>query len=523
MSGIKQAPTLGEFHKVVCDSLGLWSDEKLETTFYVPATEKERRQALEASFSLVEDNKEGQASIQDLLSATCQLAPDNKRISILLKTVRAYVIQYAKNDFNTIREFTEFQNYMLQVIEERYPQPETSHLAKEYYLHALEYYREWVREFVVDHGAIPETYQYFVNNVLKSIVINLVSHHALGDRDWLQQTLQDDWPLRRLIDELLANAGSSVYKLCQYHAEAKTTKDVEFTGLKGGSVDTATKQVIQRLSRFTKVKWRIYLQTILPVQKLTPVECDDAYFTASALGAFIVHNLNIHLNDNQCEPLWDQKFSYPSLGVTTMQSASKVIDYIVEQELPDSEKLKIFEMTKVKLNEYQDVLDSYALTLNKVYKIPQTIEFVYGEGEQFSIKEWSKSLSFQPSWVEYWIKAQNALVIGEHIIATKHYTEVLRDARYSCGPLWMLLFFEVCCLCQKASRELVEEQFDTYYGPLGSQVTSYAKLLGYLPDSGRNPKTLMPNPLTIKENIIINKVQQLLKSDFLVTTKVFNT
>ncbi|PKG73105.1 hypothetical protein CXF86_19385 [Shewanella sp. GutCb] len=517
MSGIKHVPTLGEFHKVVCDSLGLWSDEKLETTFHVPATEKERRQALQASFSLVENNKQGEVSIQDLLNATRQLAPDNKRISKQLKTIRAYVIQYAKNNFSTIREFTEFQKYMLQVIEERYPQPEIAHLAQNYYLNALEYYREWVREFVIDHGAIPETYQYFVNNVLKSIVISLVSHHALGDRDWLQQTLQDDWPMRRLIDELLANAGSSVYKLCQYHAEAKANKDVEFAGLQGRSVDTAAKQVIERFSRFTRVKWRIYLQTILPVQKLTPVECDDAYFNASALGAFIVHNLNIHLNDNQCEPLWDKKFSYPLLGVTPMESASEVIDYTVEQGRPDAEQWMLFEMAQVKLNEYKNVLDSYDLILNRVDKIPTAFKFVYEEGEQFSITEWSKSLTFKPSWVEYWIKAQNAIAIGEPIIAAKHYTEVLRGARYSSGPLWMLLFFEVCCLCQKANRELTEEQFDTYYDPLGSLVTSYAKLLGYLPDSGRNPNTLMPNPLMIKEKFIAEKVQKLLKCGFFQT------
>ncbi|WP_425628621.1 hypothetical protein [Vibrio neptunius] len=520
MTGIKHVPTLGEFHKVVCDSLGLWSDEKIEATFYVPATEKERRQALQGSFSLVAAKNHSGFNIQELLNATRQLAPDNKLVSKQHKTIRSYVIQYAKNDFSTIEEYKEFQNYVLQVIGERYPEHATAHLAKNYYLHALEYYREWVREFVIVGGAIPEAYQYFVNNVLKSIIISLVSHHALGDRDWLQETLQDNWPMRRLIDELLANADSSIYKLSQYHTEAKASKDVEFTDIQGSNVDTAAKQVIERFSQFKKVKWRIYLKTIKPVQKLTPAGCDDAYFTVSALGAFVIHYLNTHLNDNQCEPMWDKKFSYPLLGETTMESASEVIDYAMEQELPDSEQLMLFEMAKAKLNEYQDVLDSYGLILNKVDKIPSVLEFTYGEGEQFSIKEWSKGLTFKPSWVEHWIKAQNAVATGESIIATKHYMEVLKGAKYCSGPLWMLLFFEVCCLCKKEARELSEELFEAHYEPLGSQVTAYAKLLGYLPDSGRNPETLMPNPFTIKETFIIEKVQQLLNNGFLPTPKV---
>ncbi|GAM57276.1 hypothetical protein JCM19231_1437 [Vibrio ishigakensis] len=454
-------------------------------------------------------------NIKELLNATRQLAPDNKLVSKQLKTIRSYVIQYAKNDFSTIREYKEFQNYVLQVIGERYPEHETALLAKNYYLHALEYYREWVREFVIVDGCIPEAYQYFVNNVLKSIIISLVSHHALGDRDWLQETLQDNWPMRRLINELLASADSSAYKLTQYHNKAKASKNVEFTDIKGSDVDTAAKQVIERLSQFKRVKWRIYLKTIKPVQKLTPAECDDAYFTAAALGAFIIHYLNTHLNDNQCEPIWDKKFSYPQLGETTMESASEVIDYAMEQELPEAERLKLFAMAKAKLNEYQDVLDSYGLILNKVDKIPSILEFTYGEGEHFSIKEWSKGLIFKPSWVEHWIKAQNAVATGKSIIATKHYMEVLRGAKYCSGPLWMLLFFEVCCLCKKEARELSEELFDAHYEPLGSQITAYAKLLGYLPDSGRNPETLMPNPLTIKESFIIGKVKQLLNNGFL--------
>lgn len=84
----------------------------------------------------------------------------------------------------------------------------------------------------------------------------------------------------------------------------------------------------------------------------------------------------------------------------------------------------------------------------------------------------------------------------------------------------MLLFFEVCCLCKKEARELSEELFEAHYEPLGLQVTAYAKLLGYLPDSGRNPETLMPNPFTIKETFIIEKVQQLLNNGFLPTPKV---
>lgn len=520
MTGVEHVPTLGEFHKVVCDSLGLWSDEKIETTFYVPATETERRQALRDSLSLVKAKNHSGVDIQELLSATCQLAPDNKLVSKRHKTIRSYVIQYAKNDFSTIREYKEFQNYVLQVIGERYPQDETAHLAKNYYLHALEYYREWVREFVIVGGSIPEAYEYFVNNVLKSIIISLVSHHALGDRDWLQEILQDNWPMRRLIDELLANANSSIYKLSQYHTEVKSNKDAEFTDIKGIHVDTAAKQVIERLSQFKRVKWRIYLKTIKPVQKLTPAECDDAYFTASALGAFVIHYLNTYLNDNQCEPIWDKKFSYPLLGETTMESASEVIDYAMEQELLESEQLMLFEMAKAKLNEYQDVLDSYGLILNKVDKIPSVLEFTYGEGQQFSIKEWSKGLKFKPSWVEHWIRAQNAVATGESIIATKHYMEVLKGAKYCSGPLWMLLFFEVCGLCKKESRELSEELFDAHYEPLGAQVTAYAKLLGYLPDSGRNPETLMPNPLTIKERFIVEKVQQLLDNGFLPNPKL---
>lgn len=512
-AAIERVPTLGEFHKVVCDSLRLWSDDGLEAVFNVPATETERRRVLKDAFAQATKNEQGGISLAALVDKTRELSPEDKQISKQIKTIRAYVNQYAKNDFCSIHEFIEFQHYIVRIIKERFPEDEAAKLAKNYYLSALEYYREWVREFVIEGGAIPEAYQYFINNVLKSIVISWVSHHALDDLGWLQHTLQDDWPMRRLIDELLGNADKSVYQLCQYHEQVKghenRNTDIEVEGLKGENINSAAKQVLERLSRFTKVKWRIYFQTIKPLQRFLPYECDDAYFTASALGAFIIHNLNIHLNDNWCEALWDQEFSYPLLGETSMRSISHVFDEALEQCTSESEFDQYVKISHEKLIQYHHALERHGLSINKEYQIPPTLGFAVGRGEQFSVTTWSERLPEKPDWLKHWVLAKMAVENGEPIVAAKHFSKVLSDAKYCSGPLWIQLFFEVCSLCQKEGIPLGEEIRSEHFDPLGEQVISFAQLLGYLPYSGRNPRTLMPNPATVKEQLMINKLNQL--------------
>lgn len=48
-----QLPTLGQFTKVLCDCLGLWSSNGIDVEFHVPASEKARREALRSAFELI--------------------------------------------------------------------------------------------------------------------------------------------------------------------------------------------------------------------------------------------------------------------------------------------------------------------------------------------------------------------------------------------------------------------------------------------------------------------------------------
>lgn len=68
-------PTLGYFHKVVCDTLGLWSSENEDVTFHVAATEKDRRTALRQAFEAIKKEDGGYGTLDDLIAVTTQFAP----------------------------------------------------------------------------------------------------------------------------------------------------------------------------------------------------------------------------------------------------------------------------------------------------------------------------------------------------------------------------------------------------------------------------------------------------------------
>lgn len=98
-----QLPTLGQFTKVLCDCLGLWSSNGIDVEFHVPASEKARREALISAFELIKKEKGTYGSLNDLVSVTAQIAPESKQEIKKNKTIQSYVLHLAKEDYVVIR------------------------------------------------------------------------------------------------------------------------------------------------------------------------------------------------------------------------------------------------------------------------------------------------------------------------------------------------------------------------------------------------------------------------------------
>lgn len=73
-----QFPTLGQFNKVLCDCLGLWSSDGKSLEFYVPASERARREALKSAFDAIKRENGTYGSLDKLVSVTTKIAPESK-------------------------------------------------------------------------------------------------------------------------------------------------------------------------------------------------------------------------------------------------------------------------------------------------------------------------------------------------------------------------------------------------------------------------------------------------------------
>lgn len=206
-------PTLGNFHKVVCDCLGLWASDNNDVTFTVPATEKSRREALRKSFDAIKMTDELYGSLEELIAVTTQIAPQDAKLTKKDRTVQAWVQELARSDFRSHDEFVELGQFIEAMIEERYSRYGVSPFAVRFYRSALMYYREYLREC----PATPvETYPLFVSQTLTALA-KVLTAESFPHGSWICEPHSDSpWPLVDFLDSALSKCNVSRHKLYQF-------------------------------------------------------------------------------------------------------------------------------------------------------------------------------------------------------------------------------------------------------------------------------------------------------------------
>lgn len=512
-------PTLGQFNKVLCDSLSLWSNQDKELTFDVPATEKERREALKIAFAEIQMSNGSYGTLNDLKMATSRISPQQRKEAKKSRTVQAYVNYLAKEDFSSIDEFIELREYIRTVIDDRFADTELANFAKSYHSLSIDYYREFVREVVVNPMQQTESYSYFIKHVLIQVISVLLNKQVGDAHQQLSNLCKDKWPLRGFVDVSSSLCNVSLHKLNQFHEIRLNSKfsdtaiwDMDFKAL---PINTKSKQVIDRLSKNNKIKWDTFYSTIKPLACLLPPKIDEKSLSICALGSFIAHNLNIHIRETNYTYLDEVVFSYPALNTASCIPVTDRIDSLINESAePDGED---FQSSIRHYKSYHHSLKESDVYLNGNLEVPDTINFIYNlDLKHFSVEEWSSNIEVLPEWVDEWIEARHALRDGCSAEALKHFKLALKGAKYLAGPLFFPFYFQVCAFCKSQYKEFKkrneENLFDRFYEPLGSEVSSYAILIGAAPRSIRDPKTLIPkSSMLIKNTLIINKIDSIVE------------
>ncbi len=513
-------PTLGQFNKVVCDSLSLWSNQDKELTFDVPATEKERRAALKIAFAEIQVSEGSYGTLSDLKMATSRISPQQRKEAKKSRTVQAYVNYLAKEDFSSIDEFIELREYIRTVIDDRFADIELAEFAKSYYSISIDYYKEFIREVVVNPMQQAETYSYFIKHVLMQAISVLLNKQVGDAHQQLFNLCKGKWPLRGFVDVASRLCNVSLHKLNQFHEIRLNSKlsdkdiwDMDFTAL---PINTKSKQVIDRLGKNNKIKWDTFHSTIKPLACRLPSEIDEKSLSLCALGSFITHNLNIHTRGTNYTYLDEVAFSYPVLNTAIYTPVTDRIDSLINESAePDGED---FQSSIRHYKSYHYSLKESYVYLNGNLEVPDTINFIYNPDlKHFSVEEWSSNIEVRPEWIDDWIEARHALRNGCSAEALKHFKLALKGAKYLAGPLFFPFYFQVCAFCKSQYKEFKkrneENLFDRFYEPLGSEVSSYAILIGVAPRSIRDPKTLIPkSSLLTKNSFLINKIDLMVEN-----------
>ncbi len=494
-------PTLSQFHKILCDVLNVWHDDTQKTPFRVPPTEIEHRKVIEDALEHLK-NLYGQVTLEALIEETTKRVPKIRSRTKQHRSVRAAVASYAKQGFYHVDELRTLTESVSQLIAKRYPNKVEASLAASFYRQAMEYYAEWIREFTFVEESIPQAYEYFINQVFKSLLVNLVSQVGYPQLSNLQAILHNDWPMRACLDDALTRQGVSPYKLSQYHALQKSgASPMSWCEVESCDVDMAIKQSIEGLSRYQRTKWRGFEQILSPILSQES-ETWSEHTRRLAFACFISHNVNLHLKDNQCEVSWDPLFVYPRLDDISNTPASVLLD----GRLDGNGTVEVFEQAAQDLERYHDRIAYYQLAYNQSGTIPNSDIMTMGPGSEYSIQAWVNTLSTPPKWALKWLDAQRLRAGGHNVEAAKQYHATLDEALYQSGPLLMKLFYEIVSFCKCQAKLRTEKAFERDFDPVGSAVTLQAKLLGFVPDSGRDRQTSLPNRLSLKEQLIIAKV-----------------
>ncbi len=511
-----QLPTLGQFTKVLCDCLGLWSSNGIDVEFHVPASEKARREALRSAFELIKKDNGTYGSLDELVSVTTQIAPESKQVIKKNKTIQSYVLHLAKEDYASYEELTELTGYIQIVAREKYKSSELSDLAARLYFSALLYYRELVREYsVATEGCLP-AYQRFLSGTMIDLT------RAISNADSRASCLieREDisrWPLREFVEKACKAGGVSLYKFHQFHKLRKTIECSGFTDKEIWALDfsskpisTQSKQLFERLDKGGKIKWEVVYPFLSPLSCLVSNEEDRQGFANKAFCAFVSHNLYMHASeigsfDPNTKPHW------PGISVQDHTiPISDRIDYLLLDDGADQSSIN------EAISAYRDLLKSLRVTGQFLgdgnVPIPGALDALYKrEHLEFSSGAWSKILITTPPWIRSWILARESMLAGDNEGALQHFKAALEAAKYSAGPLFISFYIQVCAFCKaqyKMLSSIGEEQvFERFYEPLGDAASKYAGLLGYTPGSTRDPNTLMPKSNhPIKNGLIIKEI-----------------
>lgn len=513
MFSLNKMPTLGYFNKVVCDSIGLWTSQDKGITFSVPAKEKQRREALKIAFSEIQKEDGSYGGLNELLSVTSRISPKQRNEIKKNKTVQAYVNYLSKEDFSSYYELVELREYIYAVIDARFSEQEVASFAKRYYELSIDYYREFVREFTVKPAKALESYQYYIESILKQMIyvlrINCLGtiQHELGNYS------KESWPLRSFADAATNLCNVSLHELNQFHeirlSRRLSDLDIWETDFKATPVNTKSKQVIDRLSRNNRIKWDSFYSTMKPLVSLLPPAIDKEHFTLSAFTAFVTHNLNSHLSVLDISPCSEIDDSYPSLSTENCIPVTQRIDFLINKFVePSGHEI---ESSMEQYSNYKKNLMIAKSFLDRDLDLPNTITLTYDiHLTDFPVEK----LAGRTDWINEWILARVALKSGNPAGALYHYKNAHELAKYKAGSLYLIFYFQVCAFCKSQFKKLrassEEDVFDRFYEPLGSEVSKYAILVGFSPNHTRDPKTLMPrSSAPIKEQTMIRKIDSL--------------
>jgi len=513
MFSLNQMPTLGHFNKVVCDSMGLWTSQDKDITLSVPAKEKQRREALKMAFSEIQKEDGSYGGLDELVSVTSRISP-KQRIDIKKsKTVQTYVNYFSKEDFASSHELVELKEYIYAVIDARFSEQEVTFFSKRYYSLSIDYYREFVREFTVKPTKAIESYQYFIENILKQVIYVLRNEYLGTKQHKFGDSCKDNWPLRAFADAATNLCNVSLHKLNQFHEIRLSGKfgdlDIWEKDLKAIPVNTKSKQVIDRLSRNNRIKWDSFYSTVKPLIRILPSHINDENFTLSAFSAFVMHNLNNHVRDLTISSCSEIDYSYPSLNAEDCMPVTERIDALINNFIVNEIDSSMEQYRNYKKN----VMVANSFFLNNELDIPDTITFTYDiDLTDFPVERFDGCTE----WINEWIFARLALKSDNPVGALHHFKNAHELAKYSAGPLYLPFYFQVCAFCKSQFKKLrasnEEDVFDRFYEPLGSEASSYAILIGFSPRSIRDSKTLMPrSSAPLKEQLIIKKIDTLVE------------
>jgi len=514
---MQHMPSLGYFNKVICDSLGLWSSNIKDIQFNVPATEKERRAALIEAFNAIKKDDGSYGSLNDLISHNTSKHPKDKEIIRKNKTIQDYTNHLSKDDFLSHEEFKEFQHQIRFIISDKYQVDEISNFASEFYLASINHYRQFIREHSIKKTASTAAYVYFIKNILSELLNNMATESANIDISSI--AISNEWPLKSFIDYVAKICDVSIYRLNQFH-EVKlnnhTIPDQEcWNPALSAEQNTRSKQFIQRLTKHTKIKWDKYYNQIKPFICLLPESMSKDMFSIIAFYAFILHNLNIHIN----ETAKHDKSVVLQLGldITTQNEyglSSETVSDKLDRLINGTDIHDEPTIIKAVVTNEDFVSKLRCLSSSNISSsiFPSTLNFTYNKLYfNFNIEQLLANFADEPEWIYLWKMARYQKSIGKPIEALEHYKNAFNKAKYVSGSLFILLYIDVCSFCKsqyKAMKNNNEEDlFDRIYEGLGAGVSKYAMLLGYFPATIRDAKTLIPSTAhPIKSRILLDMI-----------------